>query len=307
MTAQQVDLTGRIIGRMRVVGREGSAWKCVCNCGKEPVFQYEDLKVARSCGHCIVIMGFDLATNSGWAVRYSWRHSSQAKCGTFSVGTNDSDDKTEWEEKYALAANASYRLMVEHKPDFVSIEQPEHQIRKFGKKYDGSKSIDVGAIRSFIARLSAIMMKTGMQSPESVQFASSIGGGSSNSNQMQLAGITGAVVGACMILGIPYGTIGAKTWHAQHYGKGNEPRPGKDWKDLAIEICELEQIELPRLKADKRDAAEAIGVAACWRSCKVPNIKWMQDRFIRLKAGATLIKQDRAARTAAPDMFAGAA
>ncbi|HEY0120620.1 MAG TPA: hypothetical protein VGC14_02470 [Rhizobium sp.] len=301
-----IDLTGRRVGRMRIICREAHGWKCLCNCGKEPIFSEEELKRTRSCG-CIVIMGLDLATNSGWAVRYSWRHSSAALCGVFNSGTNDGDDKVEWEAKYALAANMAYKLILEHKPDFIAIEAPEHNTRRFGKKDDGEKKVDVAAIKTFVARLSGVMMKFGLNSPEAVKIAGAIGSGSSNSNQMQLSGIVGAVIGACIISGTPYGTIGARTWHSQYYGKGNKPAPGKDWKDLAIETCERENINLPRTKKDKRDAAEAIGVATCWRSCAVPNIKWMQDRFTELCAGASLVKKQRNERTASHDLFGSAA
>ena len=76
----------------------------------------------------MIIMGLDLATRSGWAVRDSNKHRSSILCGTFTVkGYN-------WEEKYAIAANCFYRLVKEHKPDFVAIERPEHGVRQFNKK-----------------------------------------------------------------------------------------------------------------------------------------------------------------------------
>ncbi|MBA1993836.1 hypothetical protein, partial [Escherichia coli] len=80
--------------------------------------------------------------------------------GVFSVGENNAGDKAEWEEKYALAGNQVYRLIKEHRPDFVVIEQPEHNIRKYSK---GSKgNIDAGAIKSFLGRLSAVLFKYGL-------------------------------------------------------------------------------------------------------------------------------------------------
>lgn len=76
----------------------------------------------------MIVMGLDLATRSGWAVRDSNKHRSSILCGTFSV------KDYQWEEKYAIAANLFWRLIKDHAPDFVAIERPEHGVRQFKKK-----------------------------------------------------------------------------------------------------------------------------------------------------------------------------
>lgn len=281
---------GKKLGRLTVVSQTGGAYRCECSCGRDVVFTADDLKSVKSCG-CIVVLGLDLATNCGWAVRYSWRSPAAIKCGVFSVGENNAGDKAEWEEKYALAGNQVYRLIKEHRPDFVVIEQPEHNIRKFVRK--GSGKVDHAAIQAFIGRLSGVLFKHGLGSSQAAAAVSSIAGGSSNSNQMQLAGIAGAAVAACIISGTPYGMIGSRAWHSLAYRDGTKPGDGEDWKDVAIRHCELEHIELPRTKTDKRDAAEAALISGCWVKCDLPNIKWMQDRWIALRTNAYAAKAMR--------------
>ncbi|MFN3337243.1 MAG: hypothetical protein ACK42I_07065 [Thermomicrobium sp.] len=205
------------------------------------------------------IMGLDLATRSGWAVRDSERHRSSIQCGTFSV------KEYQWEEKYAIAANLFYRLIKEHAPDFVAIERPEHGVRQFKKK--GKADL------------------TGEE-----QTISTI-----NPAALQLTGIAGAIIGICTLMRVPYGTIAATSWRPVYYGKGIKPLQGQDWKDLAIETCERENINLPRTKAEAKDAAEAVGVCTCWHKCEVPNIEWMQRKFMDLRTGAHQVKQQRQA------------
>lgn len=198
----------------------------------------------------MIICGLDLATRSGYAFRDSARHRSSIQCGTFSVKEYD------WEEKYAVAANLFYRLLKEYKPDFVCIERPEHGVRQFKKK--GKPDL------------------TGVE-----QTAMTI-----NPAALQLTGIAGAIIGICQIKAIPYGTISANSWRPVCYGKGVKPPEGKDWKDLAIEMCQRESIVLPPTKAEQRDAAEAVGVCTCWHKSDVPQIDWMQKRFMDLRTGA---------------------
>lgn len=198
----------------------------------------------------MIVMGLDLATRSGWAVRDSRKHRSSILCGTFSV------KDYQWEEKYAIAANLFWRLVKDHAPDFVAIERPEHGVRQFRKK--GKADL------------------TGKE-----EIVSTI-----NPAALQLTGIAGAVIAICQIRGIPYGTIAATSWRPVYYGKGVKPAEGKDWKDLAIEYAERENIALPSTKEEKKDAAEAIGVCTCWHNCAIPEIKWMQQRFVELRTGA---------------------
>jgi Holliday junction resolvasome RuvABC endonuclease subunit len=205
------------------------------------------------------IMGLDLATRSGWAVRDSDKHRSSILCGTFSVKDYD------WEEKYAIAANLFYRLIKEHVPDFVAIERPEHGVRQFKKK--GKADL------------------TGKE-----ETVSTI-----NPAALQLTGIAGACIAICQIRGIPYGTIAATSWRPVYFGKGIKPPEGQDWKDLAIAYAQREQIVLPPTKAEQRDAAEAIGVCTCWHNCAIPEIKWMQQRFMELRSGAFDAKRKAAA------------
>ncbi|MFJ6322289.1 MULTISPECIES: hypothetical protein [unclassified Rhizobium] len=281
---------GKKFGRLVVRTREGSAYRCDCSCGRQAIFTEDDLPAVKSCG-CIVILGLDLATNCGWAVRYSWRSASAIKCGVFSVGENNAGEDMEWEEKYALAGNQVYRLIKEHNPDFVVIEQPEHSIRRYGRP--GKGGVDPAAIKVFIGRLSAVLFKHGLGSPQAAQAVSAIAGGSNNSNQMQLAGIAGAAIAACIISATPYGTIGARSWHSLAYRDGTKPGEGEDWKDVAIRQCELEKIPLPATKKDKRDAAEAVFISGCWVKCNLPNFKWMRDRWMALRTNAYAAKARR--------------
>lgn len=198
----------------------------------------------------MLIMGLDLATRSGWAVRDSAKHRSSIQCGTFTV------KEYEWEAKYAIAASHFWRLSKDFKPDFVAIERPEHGVRQFKKK--GKPDL------------------TGKE-----ETISTI-----NPAALQLTGIVGAVISICQIRGIPYGTIAATSWRPVYYGKGVKPGEGQDWKDLAIEYASRENIVLPPTKAEQKDAAEAIGVCTCWHNCAIPEIKWMQQRFMELRTGA---------------------
>lgn len=207
----------------------------------------------------MIVMGLDLATTSGWAVRDSEKHRSSIKCGVFSV------KDYQWEEKYAIAANLFYRLVKDHKPDFIAIERPEHGVRQFKKK--GKADL------------------TGEE-----QTISTI-----NPAALQLTGIAGAVIGISMLMRIPYGTIAATSWRPVYYGKGVKPAPGSDWKKLAIETCERENIVLPPTKEKQKDAAEAVGVCTCWHKCDVPQIEWMQKRFMDLRTGAFEQKRKAAA------------
>lgn len=198
----------------------------------------------------MIIMGLDLATRSGWAVRDSTKHRSSIISGTFSV------KEYEWEEKYAIAANLFWRLVDNYKPDFVAIERPEHGVRQFAKK----GKPDLTGVEKNILTI--------------------------NPSALQLTGIAGAIIGICQIRSIAYGTIAATSWRPIYYGKGVKPAEGQDWKDMAIATCNLEHITLPSTKAEQKDAAEAVGVCSCWHKCDVPRIKWMQDKFMDLRTGA---------------------
>lgn len=303
---------GKAIGRLTLVEKRDGFWQCRCSCGKEPLFAEEHLRLVRSCG-CLVIMGIDPATTTGWAVRFSWRDASAIETGVFYVGKNDSGDKLEWEEKYALASNCTLKLIDLYKPDFVAIEEQERHFRKYGKKADGNKVIDRSAVASFIQKLAGVMNKHGLDSPQAVAIMQAIGGGTSNSNQMQLQGIVGGIIGACMCRAVPYGTIPSRTWHSVWYRDGTKPGPGEDWKDLAIRTCELEQIPLPSTKAEQRDAAEAVGISACWFKCDLPNFKWVHDRVTSMKSYAAkmlAVKKSSISSAKAddrPDLFGSAA
>jgi hypothetical protein len=212
----------------------------------------------------MIICGLDLATQSGYAFRDSDKHRSSIICGVFSVKENDRKEKLEWEAKYGVAANLFYRLIKEHKPDFVAIERPEHGVRQFSKK---GKADLTGEERT----VSTI-----------------------NPAALQLTGIAGAVIGICQVMGIPYGTVASASWRSSYYGKGVKPGPGKDWKDLAIASCNQEGIILPPTKAEQRDAAEAVGICTCWHKAELPNIAWMRARFVELRSGAYEQKRNAA-------------
>jgi hypothetical protein len=221
----------------------------------------------------MIIMGLDLSSNSGWAVRDSDRHRSSIETGVISVSEYD------WEEKYAIFANLFYPLIKRYRPDFVAIERPEHGVRQFNKQ--GRPDL------------------TGQQA--SVMTI--------NPAALQLTGIAGAAIGICMLMKVPYGTIAATSWRPVYFGKGFKPpvekirdrrtgelKDGKpDWKQAAIDSCELEGIKLPSTKKDQKDAAEAVGVCTCWHKCDVPAIGWMQQRFMELRTGAAAHKKEVAA------------
>lgn len=205
----------------------------------------------------MIVMGVDAATRTGFAIRDSDKHRSSIICGTFSVKEYD------WEEKYAIAANQFYRLVKDYQPDFVAIERPEHAVRQFAKKG-----------------------KTDLTGEE--KMVSTV-----NPAALQLTGIVGALIAICQIRSIPFGTIAATSWRPVYFGKGIKPPEGKDWKDLAIEFAQRENISLPATKAEQRDAAEAIGICTCWHNCAIPEIKWIQQRFIDLRTGAYASKAKR--------------
>lgn len=204
----------------------------------------------------MIVMGLDLATRSGWAVRDSARHRSSIICGTFDVSKGDSGQKLEWEAKYAIAANAFYKLVKEYKPDFVAIERPEHGVRQFQKKGRADLTGKAETVSTI------------------------------NPAALQLTGIAGAVIAICMMMRIPYGTVAAVSWRPVYFGKGVKPGEGQDWKDMAIASCVQDNIALPSTKAEQKDAAEAVGICTCWHKCEVPEIKWMQERFMALRTGA---------------------
>jgi Holliday junction resolvasome RuvABC endonuclease subunit len=212
----------------------------------------------------MIVMGLDLANNSGWAVRDSGRHRSSIECGVISVSDYD------WEEKYAIFSINFLPLIRTHKPDFVAIERPEHGVRQFSKP--GKPDL------------------TGQQ-----QNALTI-----NPAALQLTGIAGAAIAICSLMNIPYGTIAANSWRPMYFGKGFKPpleqirdrstgkmKDGKPaWKQAAIEVAEREGIRLPSTVKDQKDAAEAVAVCTCWTKCDVPQIEWMQKRFLDLRTGA---------------------
>ena len=211
----------------------------------------------------MIVMGLDLATRSGWSVRNSEKHRSSIQCGTFSVAENNLGDKLLWESKYPVAANLFYRLVKEYQPDFVAIERPEHGVRQFKKK----GKVDLTGNEEMVSTI--------------------------NPDALQLTGIFGAIAGICQIKNIPFGTIAAVSWRSVYFGKGVKPAQGKDWKDLAIEYAQRENIVLPSTKAEQRDAAEAIGICTCWTQCQIPELRWMQQRFIELRTGAYSSKVKR--------------
>ena len=246
---------GKVRGRLRMIASDGLLWRCECSCGREVFFCEDDLEHVRSCG-CIVILGLDLATNAGWAVRYSWRSPSAIKCGVFNVGENDSKEDVSPETKYALTANQTYKLILDHKPDFVAIEEAEHRVTQFKKS---------------------------RRNPVTGQMEES---NTINPNALQLTGISGAAIGVCMNMGVACGTIPARSWHSKYHGKGVKPGPKQDWKDIAIQSCEREGIQLPPTKKAQRDAAEAACISGVWHWCTVLDISWMRKRFMDLRTGA---------------------
>jgi len=246
---------GATNGRLKLISEDRGQWLCECSCGKDAYVAEGDLSEARSCG-CIVVLGLDLASNSGWAVRYSWRSPAAIKCGVFNVSEDDDGNDVGWETKYAITANMVYRLIKEHQPDFVCIEEPQHRVAEFAK------------------------VKVNPQTGRT-EMTKTI-----NPAALQLTGIAAAAIGVCMNMKVPCGTISATSWHSKYHGKGNKPEPGKDWKDVAIKSCEREKIVLPTRKKDKKDAAEAVCISACWHWCNVLEIGWMQKRFMSLRTGA---------------------
>jgi len=246
---------GKTKGRLRLIEADGDKWRCECSCGREVFFCDGDLDHVRSCG-CIVIIGLDLATNSGWAVRSSWKSPSAIKCGVFNVATNDKGEDVSAETKYALTANQVYKLISDYKPDFVVIEEAEHRVTQFKK--------------------SKFNPATGKQEETNTI----------NPNALQLTGISGAAIGVCMNMGVPCGTIPARSWHSKYHGKGVKPGPKEDWKDIAIKSCEREGIQLPTTKKAQKDAAEAACISGVWHWSTVLDIAWMRKRFMDLRTGA---------------------
>lgn len=94
------------------------------------------------------------------------------------------------------------------------------------------------------------------------------------------------VILQCRIRNIPYGTIAAPSWRPVHLGNGVKPPEGNDLKDLAIEYALHENIALPSTKAEQRDAGGGDRRLQLLAQLRIPEIKWMQQRFIDLRTGA---------------------
>lgn len=116
----------------------------------------------------------------------------------------------------------------------------------------------------------------------------------------------GAVLATVGNFGLPWGTISAATWRKAFFGQGFKPplkkqgaKMANDWKGAAIAQCELEGIALPAKKATRDNAAEAAAIAICWRLAEI--------HAGRYRPAFQSFLQQRNERTAAPDMFAGAA
>lgn len=180
----------------------------------------------------MLILGLDIATICGWALYDTTsQNPSSTRAGAFVAEGDD-------EEKYGEFAGFLIPFLRQHKPDFVSIERP-------------------------------------MRSVENA------------STGMVLNGMVGAAV--ALIWGgykIPYGTIAPQTWHASYFPRGFRPPniiikkrdtgqlvdTGKaDWKTAAVDQALRDRITLPATKkAGREDAAEAVGVAVCWKKCFIP-------------------------------------
>lgn len=208
----------------------------------------------------MIVMGLDLATNSGWAVRDSNRHRSSIECGVIDLSGHP------WEEKYAIFSLNFLPLFRKYMPDFIAIERPEHGVRQFNKQ--GRPDLTGEAEQRMTI----------------------------NPGALQLTGITGAAISICSLMNRPYGLIAANSWRPIYFGKGFKPPLDKDgdsdWKAAAIEAAKREGIALPSTKKDQMDAAEAIGVCTCWHKTEIPQIPWMQQRFLELRTGT---QQGRAA------------
>lgn len=220
----------------------------------------------------MIVIGGDLAaSNSGWAVRDSAKHRSAIECGVISIPDYS------WEARYAVFSVQWLQLIRTHKPDFVCIEAPEHGVRQFAKA--GKKDL-----------------------------AGSDEGSTINPGALQLTGIVGAAVGVCTLMNVPWGIIYPVTWRGAYYGKNYVPPrkmvrssktgqmrdEGPDWKQAAIETAEREHIRLPIRQKDQKDAAEAIGICTCWHKAQIPEIKWVQDKFVELRTGAYRQKEQAA-------------
>lgn len=210
------------------------------------------------------IMGLDLANNSGWAFRDSNTHRSAMECGVISVSEYD------WEAKYGVFATQFVRLLQQYRPDFVAIERPEHGVRQFARQ--GRPDLTGDA-------------------PQAMTI---------NPAALQLSGIAGAAIAVLTVSRIAWGTIAANSWRPVYFGRGWKPpleqtrdrktgqmRDGKpDWKQAAIDAAVRDEITLPSTKKDQRDAAEAVAICTCWHKADVPEIKWMQDKFMELRVGS---------------------
>lgn len=241
----------------------------------------------------VVIMGLDLATNSGWAVRDPSDNRSATKCGVISVSDYD------WEEKYAMFALQFLPLVRQYKPDFIAIEQPEHGVRQFKKKDSDQRQRD-NYVRSLLSRALTLMSNRSADSKEVAALLSQLNPNTINPGALQLSGIAGAAAGVSSLMDIPFGTIIPSRWRKHFYVDGfKAPRKmvrdqktgqlkdeGADWKEAAINECIRMGVVLPSKKSDQRDAAEAVGVCLEWEHCDVPSIEWMQKRFIDLRTGA---------------------
>lgn len=110
--------------------------------------------------------------------------------------------------------------------------------------------------------------------------------------------IHGSVYAVCCSMSVLFGTISSQSWRAAAYPDGFkqpllpdmarggqqkvDPKTGKpkfklkDWGDIAVEMCDRLDIQLPSKKAISHNAAEAALIAMMWRCQKrisIPEVR----------------------------------
>ena len=96
------------------------------------------------------------------------------------------------------------------------------------------------------------------------------------STTASLNSLAGVAIGVLDGLGIPYGMLQPRSWHASYFGSGFKPpmvyNKSKqafepDWKKASVDHARLQNIPLPiGNRQAQEDCADAVGVACSWRS-----------------------------------------
>ena len=178
----------------------------------------------------MIVLSFDIATTTGWALFDTDRHESAIRVGTIKA-VGDSH-----EAKAIDLGQKVIKLFKEHKPDLVAIEQPIRNVMPFRKKkQDLAGEVEETTINAGTALLI---------------------------NQL-----TGAVMGVVGGFRKPWMVVPSGTWRKHFLGFGRHKGwQRKDWKKAARDRCQ--QLGIAVTNDDQADAVGVVHYAACSQMAK---------------------------------------